>query len=98
MRHGVGHKQQSGIAACIQHKQNIGQLTADMQVCADTPIGNEMIRGISGGQKKRVTLGEKLVGPKQVPGSRQLVADTSCMPVCDRACHQQLSLNCCFCE
>ena len=36
-----------------------------MQVCADTPIGNEMIRGISGGQKKRVTLGEKLVGPKQ---------------------------------
>lgn len=36
------------------------------QVCADTPIGNEMIRGISGGQKKRVTLGEKLVGPKQV--------------------------------
>ena len=37
-----------------------------LQVCADTPIGNEMIRGISGGQKKRVTLGEKLVGPKQV--------------------------------
>ncbi|KAK9797350.1 hypothetical protein WJX73_000657 [Symbiochloris irregularis] len=37
-----------------------------MEVCADTPIGNEMIRGISGGQKKRVTLGEKLVGPKQV--------------------------------
>ncbi|KAI6681764.1 hypothetical protein NL676_035645 [Syzygium grande] len=34
-----------------------------LEVCADTMIGNAMRRGISGGQKKRVTTGEMLVGP-----------------------------------
>uniref|UniRef100_A0A7N0V1X9 ABC transporter domain-containing protein n=1 Tax=Kalanchoe fedtschenkoi TaxID=63787 RepID=A0A7N0V1X9_KALFE len=34
-----------------------------LETCADTLIGNHMIRGISGGQKKRVTTGEMLVGP-----------------------------------
>eukprot|EP00897_Mesotaenium_endlicherianum_P001115 jgi/Mesen1/11003/ME000098S10398 len=37
-----------------------------LEVCADTIVGNEMLRGISGGQKKRVTTGEMIVGPKQV--------------------------------
>ncbi|KAA8525428.1 hypothetical protein F0562_007305 [Nyssa sinensis] len=34
-----------------------------LEVCADTIVGDEMRRGISGGQKKRVTTGEMLVGP-----------------------------------
>ncbi|CAL4948795.1 unnamed protein product [Urochloa decumbens] len=34
-----------------------------LEVCADTVVGNEMMRGISGGQRKRVTTGEMLVGP-----------------------------------
>ncbi|XP_077210380.1 pleiotropic drug resistance protein 1-like [Tasmannia lanceolata] len=34
-----------------------------LDICADTMVGDEMVRGISGGQKKRVTTGEMLVGP-----------------------------------
>ncbi|KAF9617018.1 hypothetical protein IFM89_033088 [Coptis chinensis] len=34
-----------------------------LEICADAFVGNDMLRGISGGQKKRVTTGEMLVGP-----------------------------------
>lgn len=34
-----------------------------LDICEDTIVGDEMQRGISGGQKKRVTTGEMIVGP-----------------------------------
>ncbi|KAI3761584.1 hypothetical protein L1987_52004 [Smallanthus sonchifolius] len=34
-----------------------------LDICRDTIVGDQMRRGISGGQKKRVTTGEMLVGP-----------------------------------
>ncbi|KAL5071418.1 hypothetical protein RYX36_022305 [Vicia faba] len=37
-----------------------------LEICADIMVGDGMIRGISGGQKKRVTTGEMLVGPIRV--------------------------------
>jgi ABC-type multidrug transport system ATPase subunit len=36
-----------------------------LEVCADVVVGSDMLRGISGGQKKRVTTGEMIVGPKK---------------------------------
>ncbi|XP_049354855.1 pleiotropic drug resistance protein 2-like [Solanum verrucosum] len=37
-----------------------------LDTCADIMVGDQMRRGISGGQKKRLTTGEMLVGPAKV--------------------------------
>ncbi|MED6148583.1 ABC transporter G member 31 [Stylosanthes scabra] len=36
-----------------------------LEICSETIVGNEMIRGVSGGQRKRVTTGEMVVGPRK---------------------------------
>ncbi|CAL1397627.1 unnamed protein product [Linum trigynum] len=36
-----------------------------LDTCADALVGDYMVRGISGGQKKRVTTGEMIVGPRK---------------------------------
>ncbi|ESQ32530.1 hypothetical protein EUTSA_v10005611mg [Eutrema salsugineum] len=49
------------------HKENVVTdyvlKVLGLETCADTIVGDNMQRGISGGQKKRVTTGEMLVGP-----------------------------------
>ncbi|XP_061980777.1 ABC transporter G family member 31 [Populus nigra] len=36
-----------------------------LDVCSETVVGNDMLRGVSGGQRKRVTTGEMIVGPRK---------------------------------
>ncbi|XP_028784726.1 ABC transporter G family member 31 [Neltuma alba] len=36
-----------------------------LDICSETIVGNDMMRGVSGGQRKRVTTGEMIVGPRK---------------------------------
>ncbi|CAN0877648.1 Pleiotropic drug resistance protein 1 [Linum grandiflorum] len=64
-----GHKMDEFVpqrtsAYISQYDLHIGEMTIlGLEICADTLVGDEMVRGISGGQKKRVTTAEMLVGP-----------------------------------
>ncbi|XP_068637695.1 ABC transporter G family member 42-like [Aristolochia californica] len=50
-----------GVESSLQTDYTLRILGLD--ICKDTIVGNDMMRGISGGQKKRVTTGEMIVGP-----------------------------------
>ncbi|KAG0455937.1 hypothetical protein HPP92_023725 [Vanilla planifolia] len=50
-----------GVKSSLQTDYTLRILGLD--ICADTIVGDELQRGISGGQKKRVTTGEMIVGP-----------------------------------
>ena len=51
-----------------------------LQSTVDTVVGNETLRGVSGGERKRVTSAEMLVGPK-VPVVEHICL-VSCMQFC----------------
>jgi ABC-type multidrug transport system ATPase subunit/ABC-type multidrug transport system permease subunit len=60
-------------AAAVLNKDDEKQVLAQnvmmalgIHSCKDTLVGNGMIRGVSGGQKRRVTVGEMLVCPRPV--------------------------------
>ncbi|WCJ29208.1 ABC transporter G family member 31 [Euphorbia peplus] len=36
-----------------------------LDICSETVVGSDMLRGVSGGQRKRVTTGEMIVGPRK---------------------------------
>lgn len=69
----AGIKPDPGIDAFMKATAMVGQETSlitdyvlkilGLDICADIMVGDDMRRGISGGQKKRVTTGEMLVGP-----------------------------------
>ncbi|KAE9350728.1 ABC transporter G family member 36 [Phytophthora rubi] len=67
-----GHAAQSGDNAEAQATarsllRHLPQITLELlglQHCADTIIGGHLLRGVSGGERKRVTTGEMLVGFK----------------------------------
>ena len=52
-------------AADQQKVHNLLQILG-LEHCKDTMVGNDMIRGVSGGEKKRVTFGEMVAGNARV--------------------------------
>ncbi|KAK4279547.1 hypothetical protein QN277_011313 [Acacia crassicarpa] len=72
----VGIKPEPEIDAFMKATSMAGQETSlvtdyilkilGLEICADTLVGDHMRRGISGGEKKRLTTGEMLMGPAKV--------------------------------
>jgi len=61
---------------------------------ADTKVGNALVRGVSGGERKRVTSAEMLVGPKvRAPAAAFPpipTSDSSCTPGSLTSCQAEV--------
>ena len=46
-----------------ERRQRVDQVVQELQLekCADTRVGNEFIRGVSGGERKRCNIGMELI-------------------------------------
>ena len=68
-------------AADQQKVHNLLQILG-LEHCKDTMVGNDMIRGVSGGEKKRVTFGEMVAGNARV----LMLDEIRCVRVSGCAC------------
>lgn len=69
---------------CVISRPALCLLYVLLQVCADTIVGNQMLRGVSGGQRKRVTTGELMVGPAKTLFMVSLVLTVHSIMACIR--------------
>ncbi|KAF1332342.1 Atp-binding protein, partial [Globisporangium splendens] len=60
----ANHDAQETIQTVLTHLPELVLELLGLQNCKDTVVGDAMLRGISGGEKKRVTTGEMLFGIK----------------------------------
>lgn len=51
----------AGLQEAIERRVDTMLKLLGLEECADTLVGNELVKGLSGGQKKRVTIGEMLI-------------------------------------
>ena len=56
----------NGLTKALERRVDTMFKLTGLEECADTIVGNEIVRGVSGGQKKRVTTAEMLISNARV--------------------------------
>ena len=82
----IAHTRKRAVLALRARASHLSPLVQLLSLvnCADTIVGDGMIRGVSGGEKKRVTTGEIMVGPSRVLFMDKI--STGARPGCERPC------------